>query len=213
MQRTHSTLAFPPSFSLPKRDIFKSSTGNDEKFDGFVDITKNKNSRKRKEVSVERETLDGNYSFESDNNESKNDESFSSFLPSSIGAKITKSFDWAFEQSSMQPFRSLFDFDVLYISPPERWNRTGFAATEQKQEPSDEEEEELTQISPEASTDDHADEKPYVPLRLSMSCEYCGSPSIRDCGRFNPNCQRPKTFFRKAKFPFGCNTVGYTLYH
>lgn len=129
-------------------------------------------------------------------NESKNDESFSSFLPSSIGNNIPKSFGWAIDNSSIQSCRTPFECYCFPIhTPTDRKRRDNDCVYE-------------VQHSLISDSDDEDGEdgietiRPYVPFVLPEYCEYCGSPSIRKCHEFDPHCPRPATFFPKAKPPF-----------
>ena len=129
------------------------------------------------------------------NNESSSDESFSSFLPSSIGSNISKSFDWAIETSSVQSCRNPFECYCFPIHSP----------TARKRDKDHFYEVQHSMISD--SNDENEEDgieaiRPYVPFILPNYCEYCGSPSIQKCHEFDPQCRRPATFFPKEKPPF-----------
>jgi hypothetical protein len=154
-----------------------------------------------------------NYNGENEHsdNESKNEESFSSFLSSSIGSNISKSFDWALETTSIQSCQNPFECYCLPINNPTSPKPTEIARHQRKGIEDDDVDE--VRRSPVADNEDDNEEegkedfRPYVPFSLPSFCEYCGSPSIRNCREFNPECQRPKTFFPKANPPFGRSTL------
>ena len=132
---------------------------------------------------------------ESSDKESNNDEYSSSLLPSSIGSNISKSFDWAIGTSSVHPFEC-YCFPIHSPTARKRDNDYFYEV----------------QHSPISDSDDENEEdrmetiRLFVPFVLPNYCEYCGSPSIQKCNEFDPQCQRPATFFPKAKPPFCQNT-------
>ena len=148
---------------------------------------------------------------EQSENESKNDESFSSFLSSSIGSNISKSFDWALETTTMQSCQNPFECYRFPINNPTAPQQTEITRHE-RQGMGDDDIDEVRQTPVTDNEDDNEEEgekvlRPFVPFRLSSLCEYCGSPSLRNCREFDPECQRPKTFFPKVKPPFGRSTL------
>ncbi|OEU12975.1 hypothetical protein FRACYDRAFT_243276 [Fragilariopsis cylindrus CCMP1102] len=133
----------------------------------------------------------GDYDSNDENNNNSNglDESFSSLLSSSIN-NISKSFDRVLEIATihclpielMTTTRTTTDNDIN--------DQQGGEENERVQE-----EEDIT--------------RPYIPFRLPLACEYCGSSSVRDCHVFDPKCRRPETFFPTVKPPFVANMCGY----
>ena len=137
--------------------------------------------------------------------ESQNDESFSSFLSSSIGSNISKSFDWALETSTTHSCQNPFGFYCVPIkSNPIA--RKQIVITRHQRDHKEEDDDDEVQPTP-ASDSEEGVLHPYVPFSLPSFCEYCGSPSIQNCREFDPECQRPKTFFPKANPPFGRSTM------
>jgi hypothetical protein len=143
--------------------------------------------------------VDFNENEESDN-ESKNDESFSSFISSSIGSNISKSVDWALETTTMHPCQNPFEYYCHPVTSPAKSKKaeTEILPREQMEESS------LDERHDDDESDDEEKEAlcKFVPFTFTPFCEYCGSPSIRNCRNFDPQCQRPETFFPKAKPPF-----------
>jgi len=148
---------------------------------------------------------------EHSDNESKNDEIFSSFLSSSIGSNISKSFDWALKTTTMQSCQNPFECYRLPINNPTAPQQTEIARQQRQGMEDDDVDEEHRTLFADNDNDNEEEGKealrPFVPFRLPSFCEYCGSPSIRKCWEFDPECQRPKTFFPKAKPPFGQSTL------
>lgn len=184
--------------------------GNNANILSSKDVDNNTTSSR---TSISRNDEDGiDYTKNEDcDNVSKNDESFSSFLSSSIGSNISKSFDWALETTTMQSCQNPFECYCLPMKPPTARQQTGITRLRRKQ-PEEDESDEARRMSLGESEDDNEEEKdislkPYVPLSLPLFCEFCGSPSIRNCREFDPYCKRPKTFFPKAKTPFNQSTA------
>lgn len=107
-------------------------------------------------------------------------------------------------QTCQNPFES-FCFPLNFpdssdVSKPARQQR------EQSEENEDGEEvPQIPVVDSEKDIDGKREEehRPYVPFCLPLACEYCGSPSIQKCHEFDADCRRPKTFFPKARPPFG----------
>ena len=140
------------------------------------------------------------------NDESKNDESFSSFLSPSIGSNISKLFDWALETSLIEfrwnPFECYF-FPIRFLTTRKqavtaghRRRRNGDSVYEVRQSL-------VSDRDDEDGDERKEDLRPHAPFILLQNCEYCGSPSIRNCQKYDPECQRPETFFKP---PFGWST-------
>ena len=155
---------------------------------------------------------------EESNNESKNDESFTSVLTSSIGSNVSKSFDWAIETSTVESCRNPFEyycFPVYEATPTarkqavfarHRRHKTGDCIYEMRQSL-------ISESEDENEEEEKEDDRPFIPFTLPLHCEYCGSPSIRNCQKFDPECQRPETFFPKAKPPFSARTKHTKVIH
>ena len=143
---------------------------------------------------------------DNDNHKSQNDESFSSFLSSSLGNNISKSFDWALETTTMQSCQNPFECYCLPINLQATRYQTASNRQQREQTEEDDDDDEVSRTPVPDDDDDNEEEedhRPYVPFRLPPSCEYCGCPSVRRCREFDPTCRRPETFFPKAKPPFG----------
>ena len=144
--------------------------------------------------------------------DSNNDESHSSFFSSSVGDNISKSFDWALETTMMQNCRNPFEFYCLPINFPKARGQSVSTRQQWVQSEEDDIDEEVLRRPVTDSEDDNdeagnEEHRPFVPFHLPLSCEYCGSHSIRKCREFDPNCRRPKTFFPKTKPPFGWSSA------
>mmetsp|Transcript_28780 Transcript_28780/g.61785 ORF Transcript_28780/g.61785 Transcript_28780/m.61785 type:complete len:249 (-) Transcript_28780:195-941(-) len=156
---------------------------------------------------------DNKYSNEKENekiadqSETDEEESFTSFISTSIGSNISKSFDWALETTTMQSCQNPFEYYCIPVTPTTGEEDSFIRLQQQERQETGEK---VRRISFADNSDDGEDEedahRPFVPFRLSLLCEYCGSPSIRNCREFDPGCRRPKTFFPKAKPPFGRST-------
>ncbi len=138
---------------------------------------------------------------EHSNDEFKNDEPFSSFLSSSFGSNISKSFDWALETTVIESCQYPFECHCFPIHAPTAREQTKIARRD-KNGGCDDLREILVSDGDENDEEESEDVRPFVPFILPPYCEYCGSPSIRNCQKFDPACKRPETFFPRAKPPF-----------
>ena len=143
---------------------------------------------------------------EDSNNEARKDKSFSSYLPISIGRNFSKSFDWALETTAMQSCKCPFEYYCLPFNTQMPSKETEIARRSQVHAGQNDDGK-IQKFSVAGCKDDNGKGgknalRPYVPLRLAPFCEYCGSPSVRNCQNFDPTCQRPRTFFPKAEPPF-----------
>ncbi|OEU13898.1 hypothetical protein FRACYDRAFT_242252 [Fragilariopsis cylindrus CCMP1102] len=129
---------------------------------------------------------------ENNNNSNGLDESFSSFssLLSSSIYDISKSFD------------RVLEIGTIHCLPIITMTTTRITTTDKDINDQQGEENEKVQ-------EEEEDIRPYIPFRLSLACEYCGSSSVRDCHVFDPKCRRPETFFPKVKPPFVVAMCGY----
>ena len=128
---------------------------------------------------------DGDYNSNDENNNNNSnglDESFSSLLSSSIN-NISKSFD------------RVLEIGTIHCLPIKLMTTTRITTDDNDINDQQGEENERVQ-------EEEEDIRPYIPFRLPLACEYCGSSSVRDCHVFDPKCRRPATFFPKVKPPF-----------
>ena len=139
---------------------------------------------------------------EHSNDESKNDEPFSSLLSSSFGSNISKSFDWALETAVIESCQNPFECHCFPIHAPTAREQTEIARQD-KNGGCDDLREMIVSDGDKNDEEESEDVRPFVPFILPQYCEYCGSPSIRNCQKFDPACQRPETFFPRVKPPFG----------
>mmetsp|Transcript_9606 Transcript_9606/g.20800 ORF Transcript_9606/g.20800 Transcript_9606/m.20800 type:complete len:234 (-) Transcript_9606:117-818(-) len=217
-----ATITLSSSFSGPMKMIFKSN-GSDDEYEGIGPIafgrneiasisSKSKSNHHRTSKitspSQSRNTDDINNYDGSGEDYSNNNESHSSFFSSSIGDNISKSFDWALETTMVQNCRNPFEFYCLPIINLPKTRGQSVSTKQQwvqsEEDGSDEEVLRTPVTDSEGDNEESGNEehRPFVPFLLPLSCEYCGSHSIRKCREFDPNCRRPKTFFPKTKPPF-----------
>ncbi|VEU41515.1 unnamed protein product [Pseudo-nitzschia multistriata] len=138
---------------------------------------------------------------------------FSSSFPGPM-KKISKTivcddeYEWNKYLTASQTCQIPFKFSCHPINFPKTCsqNRTsGHRCYQAEEDYGDVELTSLLESEEENDQKDKDEKRLYIPFRLPLSCEYCGSCSIKKCHEFDPNCQRPKTFFPKAKPPFGRN--------
>mmetsp|Transcript_26350 Transcript_26350/g.61735 ORF Transcript_26350/g.61735 Transcript_26350/m.61735 type:complete len:232 (+) Transcript_26350:135-830(+) len=213
-----ATIRFSSSIPGPVKKMLKKYTSSYQyEWNGPITfVHKRENDRhrtsKRTSQSLPRNRVDGDNFDENDESVLDNEDSFSSFLPSSIGDNISKSFDWALETTTMQTCQNPFESFCFPLNFPNSPNEDGSTAQEREQSEENGHGEEVVHRIPFSESDDHIDvnheeeHQPYIPLRLPSACEYCGSPSIRICYKFDANCRRPKTFFPRVKPPFSRRT-------
>lgn len=175
----------------------KTGTGSNESLVDRTTVPKIFSSPSRIDVH-ENDLIENEHS----NDESKDDEPFSSFLSSSIGSNISKSFDWAFETTVIESCQNPFECYCFPIHAPTAREQTENARRD-KNGGCDDLREIIVADGDGNDEEENEDDRPFVPFILPPYCEYCGSPSIRNCQKFDPSCQRPETFFPRAKPPFG----------
>ena len=135
---------------------------------------------------------DGDYNSNDENNNNNSnglDKSFSSLLSSSIN-NISESFD------------RVLEIATIHCLPIELMTTTRTTTDNDINDQQGGEENERVQ-------EEEEDIRPYIPFRLPLACEYCGSSSVRDCHVFDPKCRRPETFFPTVKPPFVVAMCGY----
>ena len=144
-------------------------------------------------ISNDNNDNDGDYNSNDENNNNSNglDESFSSLLSSSIN-NISTSFERVLEIATIQCL------PIKLMTTTTRITTDNDINDQQQGEENERVKEEEEDI------------RPYIPFRLPLACEYCGSSSVRDCHVFDPKCRRPETFFPTVKPPFVvANMCGY----
>lgn len=166
------------------------------------------NGNNSNDIDIDNDNYNYNYNDDyNDNNKSQNDESFSSFLSSSLGDNISKSFDWALETTTMQSCQNPFECYCLPINLQATRYQTASNRQQREKTEEDDDDDEVSRTpipdDDDDDTEEEEDHRPYVPFRLPPSCEYCGCPSVRRCREFDPTCRRPESFFPKANPPFG----------
>ena len=196
------------SFPGPMKKISKTIVCDDEYEWNKCMSFSHQSSTRQTLPSQPRSTVESGIYEDYCENKHENDDSFSSFLSWSIGENISKSFDWALDLTASQTCQIPFKFSCHPINFPKTCsqNRTsGHRCYQAEEDYGDVELTSLLESEEENDQKDKDEKRLYIPFRLPLSCEYCGSCSIKKCHEFDPNCQRPKTFFPKAKPPFGRN--------
>ncbi len=194
-KRRKMTWKYPSTISL-----LGSNSGSKKNFADPITFIKIKSSPTRNDVhDVDLEAT------EHDNNQESENKPFSSFLSPPTGNNVSKSFHWALDATVIESCQNPFEYYCLPIySSTEHQEAT--LDKRNKNGRDDDSQETLSSDAEQSDEEENEDKRLYVPFVLPQYCEYCGSPSIQNCQKFDPACQRPATFFPRAKPPFGWST-------